>query len=139
MSEMNDYPSRIKDPASRRLGTFSYLPEFTEEDIRKQIQYVIDQGWDCAIEHTEPEFARLHYWYLWKLPMFGETDVDRIMDEIEACKKANPGHHVRLIGYNKYKQTQGVSFVVHRGEIPTESTTETWMHLKLKAPDWVLR
>jgi ribulose-bisphosphate carboxylase small chain len=139
MSTMNDFPSRIKDASSRRFGTFSYLPPLTQEEIRKQIQYILKQGWDCAIEHCEPEFARLHYWYLWKLPMFGETDVDVIMREIEACQKANPGHHVRLIGYNKYQQTQGLSFLVHRAEIPPASTAETWLHLKTKAPDWVLR
>ncbi len=139
MNEMHEYPSRIKDPASRKLGTFSYLPPMTEEEIRKQIQYIIDQGWDCSIEHTEPEFSRLHYWYMWKLPMFGETSVDNVMAEIEQCKKANPGHHVRLVGYDKYRQTQGLAFVVHRGEIPPESSTEVWVHLHAQAPDWALR
>ena len=30
------------------------------------------------------------YWYMWKLPMFGETDVDKILAEAEACHKAHP-------------------------------------------------
>ena len=49
--------------------------------------------------------------------MFGETDVDAIFDEIEACKKANPNNHVRLIGYDNFKQTQGTAMVVHRAAI----------------------
>jgi ribulose-bisphosphate carboxylase small chain len=53
---------------------------------------------------------------MWKLPMFGETDVDRILAELEACHKANPDHHVRLIGYDNFKQTQGLSMVVYRGK-----------------------
>jgi ribulose-bisphosphate carboxylase small chain len=48
-----------------------------------------------------------HYWYMWKLPMFGETDVDRVLAEAEACHKANPNNHVRLIGYNNFNQSQG--------------------------------
>ncbi len=113
MSDIQDYSSRVSDPNSRKYGTFSYLPQMDEEQIRKQVKYIVDQGWNPAIEHTEPEFASSHYWYMWKLPMFGETDVDRILSEIELCKKANPGHHVRLIGYDNYKQTQGANMVVY--------------------------
>ncbi len=112
MSDIQDYSSRVSDPGSRKYGTFSYLPQMSEEQIRKQVQYIVDRGWNPAIEHTEPEFASSHYWYMWKLPMFGETDVDRILEEIELCKKANPGHHVRLIGYDNYKQSQGANMVV---------------------------
>jgi len=52
------------------------------------------------------------YWYMWKLPMFGETDVDRVLAEAEACHKANPDNHVRLIGYNNFNQSQGASMVI---------------------------
>ena len=49
--------------------------------------------------------------------MFGETDVDRILNEAELCHKANPGHHVRLIGYDNYKQSQGANMVVYRAPL----------------------
>ncbi len=118
MSEtMQDYSSRLSDPNSRKLGTFSYLPQMDADQVRKQIQHIVNKGWNPAIEHTEPENARDHYWYMWKLPMFGETDVDRILSEIEACKKANPGNHVRLIGYDNIKQSQGANMIVHRATI----------------------
>ncbi len=102
-------------PTERRYETFSYLPPMTPDKVRKQIQYLISQGWTPAIEHTEPEKAFSHYWYLWKLPFFGETSVERIMAELEACHRANPGHLVRLLGYDNYAQSQGVSFTVFRG------------------------
>ena len=54
---------------------------------------------------------------MWKLPMFGETDIDAIFREIEACKTANPKNHVRLIGYDNFQQSQGTAMVVHRAEI----------------------
>lgn len=115
MSEMQDYQSSLSDPSSRRLGTFSYLTEMDQERIRKQVSYIVSKGWNPAIEHTEPENAISHYWYMWKLPMFGEDDVQRILDEARACHEAHPGHHVRLIGYDNYAQSQGTSMVIFRG------------------------
>ena len=117
MSDIQDYSSRLSDPDSRKFETFSYLPEMSKEEIRKQVEYIVKQGWNPAIEHTEPENATSSYWYMWKLPMFGETDVDRILAEAEACHKANPGHHVRLIGYDNYAQSQGTAMVIFRGQI----------------------
>lgn len=113
---MQDYPSRLSDPASRKFETFSYLPPMTAAQIRKQVEYIVSRGWNPAIEHCEPEHAGLDYWYMWKLPLFGETDVDRILAEAQACHKANPGHHVRLIGYDNLRQSQGTCMVVYRGK-----------------------
>ena len=116
MSDVQDYKSRVSDPGSRKFETFSYLPPMTDAEIRKQVEYIVQKGWNPAIEHTEPVAASGYYWYMWKLPMFGETDVDRILAECEACHKANPGNHVRLIGYDNFKQSQGTSMVIYRGE-----------------------
>jgi ribulose-bisphosphate carboxylase small chain len=110
MPEIQPYP-----PTPRRGETFSYLPPMTPEKIRKQIAYLVNQGWNAAIEHTEPEKAFSNYWYLWKLPFFGETSVEKIMAELEACHRANPGHLIRLIGYDNYAQSQGIAFIVYRG------------------------
>ncbi|BBL35111.1 Ribulose bisphosphate carboxylase small chain 1 [Nitrosomonas stercoris] len=116
MSEVIDYKSRLSDPASRKFGTFSYLPVMDKEQVRKQVQYIVSKGWNPAIEHTEPEYLMSNYWYMWKLPMFGETDVDRVLAEAEACHKANPNNHVRVVGYNNFNQSQGTSMVVYRGK-----------------------
>ena len=115
MSEIQDYKSRVSDPASRKFETFSYLQSMTDAEIRKQVDFVVKQGWNPAIEHTEPEHQAGSYWYMWKLPMFGETDVDRILAEAAACHKANPRHHVRLIGYDNFRQSQGTAMVIYRG------------------------
>ena len=117
MADMQDYKSSLSDVKSRKFETFSYLPEMDDARTRKQVEYIVSKGWNPAIEHTEPEQAGSVYWYMWKLPMFGETEVDRILGEIEACKKANPGHHVRLIGYDNIKQSQGANMIVHRAPI----------------------
>jgi ribulose-bisphosphate carboxylase small chain len=115
MSEIQEYASSLSDPASRRFETFSYLLPMSEAQIRKQLQYIVGKGWNAAVEHTEPDNTSGSYWYMWKLPMFGETDIDRILAEAQSCRRAHPTHHVRLIGYDKYKQTQGAAMVVFRG------------------------
>lgn len=116
MTDLQDYASSLSDAASRKFETFSYLTEMDDERIRKQVEYIVRQGWNPAIEHTEPENAFGHFWYMWKLPLFGETDVDRIMAEAEACHKAHPDNHVRLVGYNNYAQSKGAEMVVFRGK-----------------------
>ncbi len=101
---------------ARYFETFSYLPAMTNDEIRKQVEYIVSKGWNPAIEHTEPEHLMDSYWYMWKLPMFGETDVTRILGEAEACHKANPNNHVRLVGYDNFAQSQGASMVIFRGK-----------------------
>lgn len=114
MPDVRNYTSTLSDADSRRLGTFSYLTPMTTDRILAQIQYIVSKGWVPAIEHTEPENAAHSYWYMWKLPLFGTSDVSSVMDELNACHSANPGHHVRLIGYDTLAQSQGASMVVFR-------------------------
>jgi ribulose-bisphosphate carboxylase small chain len=96
-----------------KLGTFSYLPPMSPQQIRKQVEYIVARGWNPAIEHSGPGQATAAYWTMWKLPMFGERSVERVLAEAEACRKANPGHVVRLIGYDNRRQTLGAAMVLH--------------------------
>jgi len=116
MSDIQDYNSSLGDAEqSRKYETFSYLPALSDESIRAQIQYIVDKGWNPGIEHTEPENARSNYWYMWKLPMFGETNVDTILAELENCKAAHPDNHIRLLGFDNFAQSAGAAMVVYRG------------------------
>ena len=116
MSDVQDYESSLSDAAvSRKYETFSYLPTLSEESTRAQIQYIVDKGWNPGIEHTEPAHAMSNYWYMWKLPLFGETDVDVIIAELEACHKAHPDNHVRLLGFDNFAQSAGAAMVIYRG------------------------
>ncbi|ADC71374.1 MULTISPECIES: ribulose bisphosphate carboxylase small subunit [unclassified Thioalkalivibrio] len=100
---------------SQKYETFSYLPEMNADQVRKQIEYCLAQGWNPAIEYSEKENAMAHYWYMWKLPFFGEQSVEAVLQEIEECRRANPGMMVRFIAYDNYAQSQGMAFVVDRG------------------------
>lgn len=116
MSEMQDYKSSLSDTSSRKFETFSYLPAMDAAQIRKQIEYIVSKGWNPGIEHTEPANARSHYWYMWKLPMFGETNVDAILAEVENCHKAHPDNHIRLLGFDNFAQSAGAAMVIYRGK-----------------------
>ncbi|MEI8240309.1 MAG: ribulose bisphosphate carboxylase small subunit [Actinomycetota bacterium] len=115
-SDIQPYSSRLDDPASKRFGTFSYLPPFDDAAILAQVQHIVDRGWNCAIEHVEPSRASKQYWYMWKLPMFGERDAAVVLAELAECRSANPQHHIRLVGHDNKRQTLGMSIVVSRGQ-----------------------
>jgi ribulose-bisphosphate carboxylase small chain len=46
--------------------------------------------------------------------MFGEDDVDTIINECVACHNAHPNNHVRLLGFDNYAQSDGASRVIYR-------------------------
>ena len=117
MSTMQDYKSSLSDTASRKFETFSYLPEMDADQIRKQVEYIVSNGWNPAIEHTEPENAFGHYWYMWKLPMFGETDVDTVPGRGRglpqgASRKPRPPRRLSTIT----PRSKGAEMVVYRGK-----------------------
>lgn len=107
--EMGDFQT------AHTLETFGFLPKLTQEEVYEQIAYLIAQGWTPALEHEHPANATSSYWTMWKLPFFGQTDLNAVVDEIEACRRTYPTHHIRLMGYDSYTQTQGIAFVVHEG------------------------
>ena len=97
-------------------GTFSYLPDFTDEEIVKQIQYCLDNNWAVAVEHTDDPHPRNVYWEMHGLPMFDLKDPAGIMAEVKDCRKAFPRDYVRVTGYDRRytRQTTGLSFIVQR-------------------------
>ena len=97
-------------------GTFSYLPDFSDEEITAQIQYCLDNDWPVAVEHTDDPHPRNVYWDMWGLPMFDLKDPAGIMAEIRECRKAFPSHYVRVTGYDRRytRQTTALSFIVQR-------------------------
>ena len=50
---IRDYDSRMGDPASKKFGAFSYLPKMDAASIRRQVGYMVEKGWNCAVEHVD--------------------------------------------------------------------------------------
>ena len=51
-------------------GTFSFLPDLTDEQIAAQIRYALDHGWAMSVEHTDDPHPRNPYWEMWGTPLF---------------------------------------------------------------------
>jgi len=99
-----------------KQGTFSYLPDFTDEEIKAEVRYCLDNGWAFSIEHTDDPHPRNAYWEMWGLPMFDASDLDGAMHQIDECRKAFPDNYIKVNGYDRTKgrQTTMLSFIVHR-------------------------
>ncbi|KIZ01259.1 ribulose-bisphosphate carboxylase small chain [Monoraphidium neglectum] len=124
--------------------TFSYLPPLNDNQIARQVDYIINNGWTPCLEFAAPDSAYTsntnvvriqngatcnyydnRYWTMWKLPMFGCTDPSQVLKEIAACTKACPDAYIRMAAFDASRQVQVTSMLVHR---PT--TAKDW-----KAPD----
>jgi ribulose-bisphosphate carboxylase small chain len=97
-------------------GTFSYLPDLTDEEITAQVQYALDQGWPLSLEFTDDPHPRNTYWDMWGLPMFDARDAAGVMQEIYECRKAYPDRYIRVNAYDasKGRQTTALSFIISR-------------------------
>jgi ribulose-bisphosphate carboxylase small chain len=97
-------------------GTFSYLPDLTDDEIRAQVQYAVDRGWAVAVEFTDDPHPRNVLWEMWGLPMFGIADAAAAMHEVSECRAAYSGHYIRVSAYdaNLGRQTTALSFIVNR-------------------------
>ena len=97
-------------------GTFSYLPDLTNEQILAQIKYILSNGWAVNIEWTEDPHPRNCYWELWGLPLFGIQDASVVMYELDQCRATHPTNYIKV---NAFDATRGVescalSFIVQR-------------------------
>ena len=97
-------------------GTFSFLPDFTDEQVKAQVQYCLDNDWPIAVEYTDDPHPRNVYWEMWGQPMFDIRDAAAIMLEIKACCAAYPRHYVRVSGYDRrlHRATTALAFIVQR-------------------------
>ena len=97
-------------------GTFSFLPDLTDEQIRKQVEYALAKGWAIGVEHTDDPHPRNTYWEMWGQPMFELRDAAGVMEEVQACRLANAEHYIRLNAFDSERgfETVRLSFIVQR-------------------------
>ncbi len=97
-------------------GTFSFLPDLTDEQIRKQVDYALGKGWALGVEFTDDPHPRNTYWEMWGQPMFDLHDAAGVMQEVHACRLANPEHYIRLNAFDAERgfETVRLSFIVQR-------------------------
>lgn len=97
-------------------GTFSHLPDLTDDEIRAQAQYALDHGWPLSVEFTDDPHPRNNYWDMWGLPMFDLADAAGVLYEVNECRKAHPHHYIRVNAYDASlgRQTTALTFLVNR-------------------------
>lgn len=97
-------------------GTFSFLPDLTDEQIAKQLEYCLNNGWAVGIEYTDDPHPRNTYWEMFGNPMFDLRDAAGIMMEIRNCRKTFPNHYIRVTAFDATHTVESVvlSFIVNR-------------------------
>ncbi|HET7633218.1 MAG TPA: ribulose bisphosphate carboxylase small subunit [Burkholderiales bacterium] len=97
-------------------GTFSFLPDLTDDEIRAQIEYVLRQGWAVSVEYTDDPHPRNTYWDMWGNPLFDLRDAAGVMEEVVACRNAFPDRYVKVNAFDSTRgwETVRLSFIVNR-------------------------
>lgn len=99
-------------------GTFSYLLDFTDEQIEAQIRYSLAHGWSMSVEYTDDPHPRNSYWEMWSPPMFdlAPEESEVVLREVRACREAHGDKYVKVIAYDAGlgRQTTALSFIVGR-------------------------
>lgn len=97
-------------------GTFSFLPDLTDVQIARQIDYCLAEGWAVAVEYTDDPHPRNTYWEMHGTPMFDLEDAAGVMLELAACRKTFPQHYIRLAAFDSTHGVESIrlAFIVNR-------------------------
>jgi len=97
-------------------GTFSFLPDLTDEQIVAQIEYALERGWAVNAEYTDDPHPRNVYWDMWTQPNFDLEDAEEAMEEVQACREAYPNHYIKVNCFDATRgwETLRLSFIVNR-------------------------
>ena len=109
-------------------GTFSFLPELTDDQITAQVEYCLNNEWAIGVEYTDDPHPRNFLWEMWGNPMFDLRDAAGVIMEVKACRQAFPDHYIRLHAFDSTRgfETVRMSFIVNRPKVePTFAYTRT--------------
>jgi ribulose-bisphosphate carboxylase small chain len=97
-------------------GCFSFLPDLTDEQINKQIQYAISKSWAISIEYTDDPHPRNSYWEMWGLPLFDIKDPAAILFEVNMVRKVKPNYYIKLVAFDNTRgvESSSMSFIIQR-------------------------
>jgi len=97
-------------------GAFSLLPDLTDDQIKKQIEYSVKAGYAVSIEWTDDPHPRNCYWEMWGLPLFDVPDVAAVFYELTEARKSHPNVYIKLNAFNNARgvESAALSFIVQR-------------------------
>lgn len=120
-------------------GCFSFLPDLTDEQISRQVEYCLSRDWAVGIEYTDDPHPRNTYWEMWGHPMFDLQDPKGVMMELEDCRKVHGDKYIRLNAFDSTRgfETVMMSFIVNRpAEEPKLSMTRTDVRGRSQTYSW---
>lgn len=97
-------------------GTFSFLPDLTDEQVTRQVAWALAQGYALSVESTDDPHPRNVFWELHGPPMFDVRDPAAVLREVAACRAAHPDRYVKVNGFDSRPgwETVRLSFLVQR-------------------------
>lgn len=97
-------------------GTFSFLPDLSDDQVRAQVEYCLAQDWALSIEYTDDPHPRNSYWEMFGQPMFDLRDAAGVMTELEDARRTFPEHYIKLNAFDSTRgfETVRLSFIVNR-------------------------
>nr|VDD11298.1 unnamed protein product [Brassica oleracea] len=127
----------------KKFETLSYLPDLTEVELGKEVDYLLRNKWIPCVEFelevikkkiffgskhplldhhgfvyrehgSTPGYYDGRYWTMWKLPLFGCSDSAQVLKEVQECKTEYPNAFIRIIGFDNNRQVQCISFIAYK-------------------------
>ena len=97
-------------------GCFSFLPDLTDQQIEKQVNYAMSKGWAMNVEWTDDPHPRNNYWELWGLPLFDIKDPATVMFELNEARKSCAAGYIRINAFDASYGTEScvMSFITNR-------------------------
>ena len=107
---MTNPPGRITQ------GQFSFLPDLSDAEITRQIDYGLNKGYAWSVEYTDDPHPRNTYRDMYGMPMFDLQDAAGVMMELQVCRQAFPNHYIRLMAFDSTRGVESIamSFMVNR-------------------------
>ncbi|MCH7342869.1 ribulose bisphosphate carboxylase small subunit [Pelomonas sp. CA6] len=107
----------MNNPTGRLTqGQFSFLPDLSDAEIARQVEYGLRQGYAWSLETTDDPHPRNTYWEMFGMPMFDLRDAAGVMLELADCRKTFPTHYIRLQAFDATRGVESIamSFIVQR-------------------------
>jgi len=100
-------------------GQFSFLPDLTDAQITRQIEYALRHDWAVGVEYTDDPHPRNTYWEMYGNPMFDLKDPAGILMEINNCRKTFPNHYIRVTAFDSTRGVESptMSYIVNRPKV----------------------
>ena len=112
----------------RRLtqGQFSFLPDLTDEQIGRQLEYALGSNWSIGIEYTDDPHPRNTYWEMFGIPMFDLRDAAGVLMEINDCRKTYPNHYIRRQRLRRHARRRVADHELHGQPPGATSRASAW-------------